>query len=172
MGEKRESHGQRNMFVFIGVERMNDEFQQANRIIVGGKRKNTSCALLPGLQRYIYPHQSIWEKTSTQRGANEVDWTRPTVPKERPLNTHRSRRSVAHGDDRTQANKRISTRQIFDRVDMMSSCRHAQVNRAPHPSVRRARPTRCDAMPHATCHHTKQPRHRHHPDVAVAMCLA
>ena len=102
MGEKRESHGQRNMFVFIGVERMNDEFQQADRIIVGGKRKNTSCALFPGLQRY--PHQNIWEKTSTQRGANEVDWTRPTVPKERPLNTHRSR-SVAHGDDRTNASE-------------------------------------------------------------------
>ena len=129
MGEKRESHGQRNMFVFIGVERMNDEFQQADRIIVGGKRKNTSCALFPGHQRY--PHQNIWEKTSTQRGANEVDWTRPTVPKERPLNTHRSR-SVAHGDDRTQKRTSEALAKYLTKlcVDMMSSCRHAQVIRA------------------------------------------
>lgn len=165
MGEKRESHGQRNMFVFIGVERMNDEFQQADRIIVGGKRKNTSCALFPGLQRY--PHQNIWEKTSTQRGANEVDWTRPTVPKERPLNTHRSR-SVAHGDDRTQANKR-STRQIFDRVDMMSSCRHAQVNRdrdrARPASVR---PSRSTNPMHAACHRHMPPHHAYHGNHAIA----
>ena len=39
MGEKRESHGQRNMFVFIGVERMNDEFQQADRIMSEGRGK-------------------------------------------------------------------------------------------------------------------------------------
>lgn len=143
MGEKRESHGQRNMFVFIGVERMNDEFQQADRIIVGGKRKNTSCALFPGHQRY--PHQNIWEKTSTQRGANEVDWTRPTVPKERPLNTHRSR-SVAHGDDRTNAARKRTSEALAKYltklcVDMMSSCRHAQVIRAVVPSVGVARST-------------------------------